>query len=442
MAAMAILANRGLRSAVEYATAAGMLLGGIAALPLGLESLASAPVVGAGYALQASAGQGGPIAPLCALFIRLCACLPVGDVATRANLASVLAAALAARSLARLVQELLTEVAPVHPGLGLREGVCEAIAAAGAVACVTLGRELFVSTTSAGPAAVTLAVLAAFWVRAVRIVRTPGGTRDGLWLALWAGIGFGADPLVVLVCWPVALVLGVRAFRRGERWPLCAPALAVAGAGLGLYAAVVAGSPLGWAAGLGGTLVDVSRAWKGLAASGVAAPAAAVLGALGPIAALVAAVGTVLLAARAPRQALLFALAMATAALVGAGRAGSPAGFLPTGAAWAALMAPLAIPLAAGIAHLASKLGGARAAAAMVIAVVALVWPVLDGGARRWARPAILPERLLRVVHAATGPRAEVNPGSRAMEDLLDYGRALGLRPDLTLVRQPMSLWH
>jgi hypothetical protein len=138
------------------------------------------------------------------------------------------------------------------------------------------------------------------------------------------------------------------------------------------------------------------------------------------------------LASRAPRTALVLALG-AGAALVAGGATGPTGGLTAAGPGWAAAMAAAAVPLAVGIAHLAGKLGPARAATALVIGVVALGWPALDGGARRWARPALVAERLLRQAHAAILPRAHVDPGSRPMEGLLLYGRSLGLRPDLTL---------
>ncbi len=412
---MPFLANRRLRTWVELALGGAVLLTGALALPLGLASLASAPLVGSGYAL-APAGVGPSVPPLAALVIRAFACLPLGDVATRANLASVVAAALAAVWLTRLALEVLAEVTAPPDGATrpAREATCEAIAAAGAVACVMFALGVFVAATSAAGSAMTLALLAGFWVRAFRLYRSPDSPREGLVLALLAGLALGADGLAVLVCWPVALALWGRALRRGDRWPLFAPLLAVAGAGLGLFGALDAGIA-GW---LGAT-------FSALLAPAAAEPdrlvlqsAADAVTEIGPIAALAAAVGLVVLAARVPRLALATVLAGGTALLLaGPG---------------AAALAPAAVPLAVGISHLAGKLGPARAAAALVIGVVALGWPALDGGGR-WTRPARLPERLLGEAHAGIAPRARVNPGSRPMSGLLLYGRALGLRPDVTL---------
>jgi hypothetical protein len=428
---MAVLANRRVRAVVELVVGGLLLLAGLTALPLGLDSLEAAPLVGASYSFGPAAG-GAPVHPLAALAIRAFALLPLGDVATRANLASVAAATLAAVWLTRLAQEVLAEVAVGEAGpRPARDGACEGIAAAGAVACVALGLGVFVASTSAAGTAVTLALLAAFWLRALRLLREPASPREGLSLALLCGLALAADGFVALACCPVALVLWVRSLRRGDRWPLLAPLLAVAGGGLGLHAALVAR-----AAGAG-SLPPVALA-SGAAGSSLAGAAASALAECGPIAAMAAAVGLFVLAGRAPRVALVL-VAGAAAAIAARGAGALPGGLAAAGPAWAAVLAAAAAPLAVGIAHLAGKLGPARAAAALVIAVVAVGWPALDGGPRRWTRPARVAEGLLREAHAAMAPRAQVDPGSHRMEGLLLYGRSLGLRPDLVLLPPPAA---
>ena len=108
------------------------------------------------------------------------------------------------------------------------------------------------------------------------------------------------------------------------------------------------------------------------------------------------------------RAPLVAGLVMTSAVLAMAIHAGGGAG--PT--AWVALVALLALPLALGVSHLASKLGRARAATAMVVAVMALVSPALDGGARRFQRSTMLPEALLREAHAELGPRLRWTPAA------------------------------
>jgi hypothetical protein len=522
-----LLANRRLRATVELGLGGGVLLAGTLGLPLGLASVASAPAVGAGYAV----GPAGPVAPLAALAIRALSCLPLADLATRANLASLAAATLAAAWLARLTLETLADVTPTPTGEGnpaappedvptavsaarpvaaavsgpvvreglragvsaarpvavavsgpvvreglragvsaarpvaaavrgptvrdrargitaaetgpdgtaalrtgpsARDGACEGIAAAAGTGCVMFGLGLFLAATSAAGTAATLAVLAAFWLRALRLVRFPGSGRDGLGMALLAGLALGADAVAVLAAWPVALVLGVRSFRRGERWVRLAPLLALAGAGVSLYAAAVTGPSEGAAGWAQLALAGLRGGWLG---PGLGEAAGAALGDLGAIAALAAVVGAAVLATRARAAALMLATAAAAALLAGAG--GDTSRLAAASTARVVALASLVVPVGVGIAHLAGKLGPARAATALVIGVVAMGWPALDGGARRWVRPAVLPEQLLRQAHADLPPGAQVSAGSRPMDDLLRYGRALGLRPDLTLPPPP-----
>ena len=155
---------------------------------------------------------------------------------------------------------------------------------------------------------------------------------------------------------------------------------------------------------------------------------------LGVVAALAGAVGAVVVAARAPFACALVAASAAGALLLVAAEVTAGGRVEHGGAAWAVLLASAVIPLGAGITHMASKLGPARAASAVVIAVVALVWPVLDGGARRWRRDVQLPERLLEQALSPQAPRAAVDPGTAEMDGLFGYGTALGARPDLVLL--------
>jgi hypothetical protein len=96
-------------------------------------------------------------------------------------------------------------------------------------------------------------------------------------------------------------------------------------------------------------------------------------------------------------------------------------------------VAAVAVPLAVGIAQVAGKIGRARVAAAATVAIIAAVAPLLDGGAARWTRDARLPARLLDRALAEVPLRGEVSPGSPEMTALFHYGRALGLRPDVTV---------
>jgi hypothetical protein len=93
---------------LELGLGVGMLAWALVAVPLGLDRVAEAPVVAAGLELGRGAGDAGAGAPpLVVLLLRLFACLPVGDLAARANLAAVACAAAAAVLLGRLAFRIL-----------------------------------------------------------------------------------------------------------------------------------------------------------------------------------------------------------------------------------------------------------------------------------------------------------------------------------------------
>jgi hypothetical protein len=406
--------------ALDFVVGALVLLAAVLALPLGLDRPSSAALVGGGYALDPALAR----APLAALAVRAFACLPVGDLATRANLASAAAGALAAVLLARLVAEILaaTRDAPVSGG-GVGD-THELVAAAAGALVPVFCLDVFLSLTAATAAATTLALVAAGWLRAVRLLRHSGRTRDGLALALLAGVAVAADPVALLLLVPLAAALWFWSLRRGERWPLLGPLLLVAGMGLALYAAPPAAGHGAGAGLLAAVQARFAEAWP--AGGFTLDPARRGLSQLGVVAALVVLDGLVILILRAPG---LAALAMASAA-VALRLAGAQAG---GASAFVVLLAVAAVPLAVGIAHLVGRLGPARGAAALVVAVVALCGPALDGGARRWTRRPRVPERLLAAAHTSIAPRQLVTPGSEPMTRLLEYGRTLGLRPDLSL---------
>jgi len=403
-------------AALDCGAAAVVLLAGVAAQPLGLDGPAAVPLLASGYTLGAVEGAGTGPSPLAAMVIRLFACLPIGDLPTRASLGSVVLAALAAVMLARLAAEALAATREGMAGRGTDVRAGHELVAAGAGAILPLAcLNVFLPLTSATAAAASLALLAAGWLRVARLLRTPGRARDGLTLACLTGLALAADAVAALLLAPLAIACWLRAFRRGDRWSLLAPVLLLAGMALALF------DP---AAGVG-PLVRIGALFpEGLA--GAVSPTDDLIAELGVLAGLVALAGFMVLILRAP---LVAGLVMASAVLAMAVHAGGAAG----PAAWVALVALLGLPLALGVSHLASKLGRARAATATVVAVLALVSPALDGGGRRFRRSTPLPEALLREAHAELGPRLRVDAGSTTMSGLLRYGQALGLRPDLQI---------
>jgi hypothetical protein len=86
----------------------------------------------------------------------------------------------------------------------------------------------------------------------------------------------------------------------------------------------------------------------------------------------------------------------------------------------------------AGLVHVSARLGRARLAAALALAVILVFSPAMDGGATRWVgRP--LPMRLLDRALDRAGVRSVVDPGTSEMAGLFQYARAIGLRPDLEI---------
>ena len=381
-----------------------------AGLPLGLDRAAAAPAVAGGATLE---GGGTPLGLLVA---RLFGCLPLGDLAARANLASALAGAVAVALLGRLACET---VRLLHaPGRESRQpaDAIEPVAAAGAAAVAALALGAFRAATGAGSAALTVALAAAAWVNALVLVRAPEDRRAGLRLALLAGLAAGVEPVAAPLLWLPALFFWFRALRRGARWPLAAPVLFVGGLGVVLFA--VALSPTGPTVGelLGGL-------WPARAGEAVGPAAIEAGDQLGVVGLLLVALGALVLVARAPLAGILLL------GTVGAGVWLSGTGVRLAAAAVAAL-------LAVGIVHLARKLGRARLAAATAIAVMAAVSPALDGGSFRWTRDGRLPARLLARALVEVPLRAKVDPGTPEMSGLFHYAASLGLRPDITVTQR------
>src|SRR4029453_12378680 len=125
------------------------------------------------------------------------------------------AAARGALLLARLAVEILaaTRDAPVRGGELAAGHELVAAAAAALVPLCWLG--VCLSLTAATAAALSLALVTGGWLRALRLVRHTGRTRDGLALALLAGLAVAADPVALLLLAPVTAALWFWSLRRG-----------------------------------------------------------------------------------------------------------------------------------------------------------------------------------------------------------------------------------
>lgn len=395
-------------------------------LPLGVDRLGAAWPVAA--MLDASGQE--QVAPLALLAARLTAYLPLGDLPTRANLATSLLAALALALLGRVcVDVLLTLRPPPHARQEVQHFMHEPVLAAGAVLAGGMALASFHGATSAGAASATLVLLAGAWLVALPLLRGEGGAGRGLVLAGLSGLAAGVDPVAAPLLWPLLLGLCAWELRRGRRWPLLAPVLFVAALGGCILANLaVTRSPAG-------ALHLLANTWpSGLQSrTKVLQTVAELCDELGVVGSLLSGVGILVLLKRAPLVALWFGFTLVTALLLGGPLAQS--GMAPESARAGLPVALLsaAIPICAGMSELAGRLGRARFMSAAVLAALAVVSPVLDGGPSRWQRDTHGNERLLEHAFLRAPLRASVDPGTPEMEGLLRYGVGLGMRPDLEI---------
>ncbi len=397
-----------------------------AGTPLGVDRLGAA---GSAAAMLDAAGQE-RVAPLALMMNRVAGILPLGDLPTRANLATAFLAALALALLGRVcVDVLVTLRPPPHARQGTRVFMHEPVLAVGAVLTGGMALASFHSATSAGAASATLALLAGAWLVALPLLRGEGGAGRGLVLTGLAGLVAGVDPVAAPLLWPLLIGLCVWELRRGSRWPLLAPVLFVAALGGCVLASLaVTHSPVGPLHLLAGTWPEAMQDRTKLLQT-----AAELCDELGVVGSLLAGVGLLVLFKRSPLVAFWFGFTLVTALLLGhplahgglkleSARAGMPTALLAT-----------AIPLCVGMAELAGRLGRARFMTAMVLSALTVISPAFDGGSSRWRRDTHVHERLLEHALLRAPLRASVNPGTPEMEGLIRYGAGLGLRPDLEI---------
>jgi hypothetical protein len=248
-------------------------------------------------------------------------------------------------------------------------------------------------------------------------------------LAGLAGLAAGVDPVAGPLLWPLAFGLWLWELRRGSRWPLLAPLLFVATLGGSLLATTATSASPSNVLHLLGSLWPTGMHDRAI----VVRIAAELCDELGVVGLLLGGVGMLALLRRAPLVAFWFGFTLVTALLLGHSPAQSGRYFEPTRAGLPAALMAAAVPMSAGAAEVAARLGRARIVTAIVLAVLAVVSPLFDGGVSRWRRDAHGPERLLEHALLRSPLRASVDPGTAEMDGLFRYGAALGLRPDLEL---------
>lgn len=400
-----------------------------AGVPLGLGSVEAAPRVAAAISLDTA--QHG--APLVFLLARLWGYVPIGDLVLRANLMSCLSAALAAALLARLAIELTGVFRPPptarqYAGMFLHEP----IAAGGAAVAAALSLATFEAGTTAGPTPLTLALLVGAVLAEVALLRDIWNREAGLGLAALAGLSAGVDSMAGPVIWPVLAGLAVWALRKGARWPLFAPlCFVVALGGFSLATSATSSTSLS----VGDVVVSpFAFVPQGRAALWVTAVELA--DQVGAVGALLALIGGVVLLYRSTVIAACLALNLTTCLLfanLGDSSAGGP---MSVRAALPMAIAVTCVLGCVGLVHVSARLGRARLAGALTLAVILVFSPAMDGGRARWSASPV-PMRLLDRALDRAESRSLVDPGTPEMTGLFQLGRALGLRPDLELVRQP-----
>ncbi len=391
-------------------------------MPLGLGRISGAPLLAAGLALG---GDGsGHEAPLPVLLTRLMACVPLGDVATRANLGSALCGALAAVALLRLVLEVATGIRPPVPARATAVAFAhEPLAAIGAAGVSALGLCVFVVMTSGSGVAPEIVAILYGWIGCIRLARRSDDAASGLGALFACGLAATGGGGLFLLSAPPTLLLWFWAFRRGERWPLLGPLALVLPLGLWLLPAF-GGGPFGIR-----DLVDRWLSAGGASPSpwGLSAALGEVGDQIGVIAGLLAVVGAVTLIIRMPFAGVLIVGTGFVALMVAArGTASATEG----GFFVLSLMAA-SIAAGIGIVTLCTRMGAARTPAAAVLAVTAVISPILDGGGARWVRDTRLASSLVDTALGRVPLRGRVTPGSPELTGLLDLARVVGLRPDL-----------
>ena len=412
---------------LDPALFAGSLVIYALALPLGLGRVEVAPLVAAGLALDTSTL---PL-PFTLLAVRVADFLPLGDSALRANLASALLCALAVALVGRLALEVVALLRPpAHARQESRDFLHEPIAAAGAALAAALSLSVFQMGVGAGSAPATLLLLLGGLLAGFFLLQNSNAHLAGYALAALGGLATGVDPIAGPLLWPPLAALSLWSLRKGARWPLLAPLCFVVGwggAGLGTLAAA-------------STALSASSLLPHMRSLAVSARATLLSTAIelgdevGVIGVLLAAIGMVALASRALVLSAWLALTGLTSLLFA--RLADPVGDAMA-AARAAM--PLAIVVSfvfasVGLLHVSARLGRARMASSLALAVILLFSPALDRGSSRWHRRAGPPMHLLDRALERARLRSMVLPGSAEMEGLFRLARAMGLRPDLEIV--------
>jgi hypothetical protein len=396
------------------------------AMPLGLARVEAASQVAAGLALDTS-GE-----PACyGLFaLRLAGYLPLGDQPMRANLASAILCAAAVALLGRLCLHILLLLRPVaNARQEPRDFMHEPIAAAAAALATGLALSTFDVGTTGGSAAATLLLLAGGLLAGLALLQDTGLATAGWALAGLAGLSAGVDAVAGPLLWPLLVGLSIWALRKGSGWPLVAPLGFVAAWGASALATVACGA----APATLGSLFASTGKLGAHAGAGLWATAVELGDEFGVVGALLAAIGIVVIGTRAAVLAAWLVLTLLSAMMFAHPQFSAGVATGPARAALPVAIAVSGIFASAGLLHVAGRLGRARMAATVALAVMLVATPALDGGRSRWLRRAAPPMHLLDHALGRAELRSVVDPGTGQMYGLFRLARAMGLRPDLVL---------
>ncbi len=382
--------------------------------PLGLASGEAADLAAGAFGVRRSFAEAHPLVDVLA---RVAALVPFGDLGTRPHAVAVIGGS---GALALLAARL---------GMSLSAG--GAVPVVAGIAAFGLCRPFLEVATVRPVPAIDLVLLFAMVLLLELIRRDLTRSRVGLGLALACGLAAGASWPIRAVAWPLACGFTLWALRRGERWPLLAPMLFVAGAGI-VLGGVVAASP-DPSGTIGPMLIRiVAPPAPGIPLSSVVhAALIAVFDDVGVLPLLVAAVGWWVLVLRARAEtlsSLLFWSGVSVAAVI--------AGDILL--ARLVIAASAAAPVAAAVGFFAQSFGRARGAAAVVLAVVVVVPPAIIGvgnvlGAPVRLTPSAVARRLDAAVDlrtASISPKAVGGIAGREAARWRRYGRAIGLGAD------------
>lgn len=399
------------------------------AMPLGLDRVESAPRVAAALTLDMRGGA----APLALFATRLGELFPMGDVGLRANLVSAFLTALAVTLVGRLSLLIVILLRPpARARHDPRDFLHEPVAALGAAGIFALSLSTFDIGVGAGTAAATLAVLSGGLLAGHHLMHDSHASGAGFVLSGLAGLCAGVDVVAAPLLWPAFVGLTLWALRRGSRWPLMAPLGFVMGFGVSVLTGVAAAKvPLPLT-----EFMPRLTTLRALSGSGIGRVVLELADEIGVVGMLVAGIGCVVLATRATLLTAWLFLTGFTAVLFALGAQRAVGSLAVEDAARSALPVAIAVGCAfagAGLVHVASRLGRARMAAALALAIIILLSPALDRRPGMEAARSGLPTHLLDRALGRAEIRATVFPGSEPMAGLFRLARALGLRPDLEL---------